>query len=120
MTPDELRAMQAPLKERYLADPGAAVVTLRAAGDVSAPDVSCRLSTGKALVEALHLHPRWRLIDLWFDTWLVGSAFLQVEPHGPRAMFQPQWEEAALVLGVVTLSCLSYLILRIRAVEIVK
>ena len=56
MTPDELRAMQAPLKERYRADPGAAVVTLRAAGDLSAPDVSCRLSTGKALVEA-GLHP---------------------------------------------------------------
>ena len=40
MTPDELRAMQAPLKERYRADPQAAVVTLRAAGDISAPAVT--------------------------------------------------------------------------------
>jgi uncharacterized OsmC-like protein len=56
MTPDELRALQAPLKERYRADPGTAVVTLRAAGDISAPSVSCALSTGKALVEA-GLHP---------------------------------------------------------------
>jgi OsmC-like protein len=40
MTPDELRAMQAPLKERYRADPARAVVTLRAAGDISARDVS--------------------------------------------------------------------------------
>jgi uncharacterized OsmC-like protein len=56
MTPDELRALQAPLKERYRADPGAAIVTLRASGDVSAPNVSCRVSTGKALVEA-GLHP---------------------------------------------------------------
>jgi len=56
MTPDELRAMQAPLKERYRADQQAAIVTLRAEGDIHASDVSCRLSTGKALVEA-GLHP---------------------------------------------------------------
>ena len=36
MTPDELRALQAPLKERYRQDADAAVVTLRAAGDVAA------------------------------------------------------------------------------------
>jgi uncharacterized OsmC-like protein len=56
MTPDELRALQAPLKERYRADPEAAVVTLRAEGDVSAPNVACRVTTGRALVEA-GLHP---------------------------------------------------------------
>jgi uncharacterized OsmC-like protein len=56
MTPDALRALQAPLKERYRQDPEAAVVTLRAAGDVAAPSVTCRVTTGRALVEA-GLHP---------------------------------------------------------------
>jgi ABC-2 type transport system permease protein len=75
---------------------------------------------GKSLVDALHLHPRWRLIDLWYDCYLVGSRLLRVDSQGPQPVLQPRWEEAALVLGVVTLICLSYLILRIRGVEIVK
>jgi uncharacterized OsmC-like protein len=56
MTPDELRALQAPLKARYREDPAAAVVTLRAAGELGAEDVTCKVSTGRALVEA-GLHP---------------------------------------------------------------
>jgi uncharacterized OsmC-like protein len=56
MTPDELRELQAPLKARYREDPGSAVVTLRASGDVGAPDVACKVTTGRALVEA-GLHP---------------------------------------------------------------
>jgi uncharacterized OsmC-like protein len=56
MTPDELRALQAPLKARYREDPAAAVVTLRASGDVGASEVTCKLTTGRALVEA-GLHP---------------------------------------------------------------
>ena len=56
MTPDELRALQAPLKARYREDPQAAVVTLRAAGDLNASGVTCSLTTGRALVEA-GLHP---------------------------------------------------------------
>jgi uncharacterized OsmC-like protein len=56
MTPDELRALQAPLKARYREDPAAAVVTLRASGDIAAGTVTCKLTTGEALVEA-GLHP---------------------------------------------------------------
>ena len=56
MTPDELRALQAPLKARYREDPATAVVTLRASGDLAAPNVTCKLTTGQALVEA-GLHP---------------------------------------------------------------
>jgi uncharacterized OsmC-like protein len=56
MTPEELRALQAPLKARYREDPAAAVVTLRASGDVTAPAATCRVTTGRALVEA-GLHP---------------------------------------------------------------
>jgi uncharacterized OsmC-like protein len=56
MQADELRALQAPLKQRYRDDPGSAVVTLRATGALDAPGVSCRVDTGRALVEA-GLHP---------------------------------------------------------------
>ncbi|HEY7112372.1 MAG TPA: OsmC family protein [Thermoanaerobaculia bacterium] len=55
MNADELRSLQGPLKERYRADGSAALVTLRAQGRVGA-GVSCRVETGKALVEA-GLHP---------------------------------------------------------------
>jgi len=51
----ELRALQAPLKDRYREDPGAALVTLRAEGRVG-EGVSCSVATGRALVEA-GLHP---------------------------------------------------------------
>jgi uncharacterized OsmC-like protein len=52
---DELRALQAPIKERYRADAESAVVTLRAAGRIG-EGVSCSVQTGRALVEA-GLHP---------------------------------------------------------------
>ena len=50
-----LRALQAPLKDRYRADPDAAVVTLRAAGDIG-EGVTCSVQTGQELVRA-GLHP---------------------------------------------------------------
>ena len=55
MNAEELRALQAPLKERYRADPASAVVTLRAEGRLG-EDLTCRVDTGRALVEA-GLHP---------------------------------------------------------------
>jgi uncharacterized OsmC-like protein len=55
MNADELRSLQSPLKEKYRADGSAALVTLRAQGRVGV-GVSCRVETGKALVEA-GLHP---------------------------------------------------------------
>jgi uncharacterized OsmC-like protein len=56
MDTDSLRALQAPLKERYQADPTAALVTLRAEGQLDGDDVACSVQTGRALVEA-GLHP---------------------------------------------------------------
>jgi uncharacterized OsmC-like protein len=50
-----LKALQAPLKEKYRDTPEAAVVTLKAEGRIG-EGVSCRLETGKAMVEA-GLHP---------------------------------------------------------------
>jgi ABC-type transport system involved in multi-copper enzyme maturation permease subunit len=79
----------------------------------------CRLLSG-ALVGGLHFHPRWRLMDLWNDLSVVGSTCLQVQAQRPGFLTQPAWYEAALVLGGVSLSCLTYLVLRIRAVEIVR
>jgi uncharacterized OsmC-like protein len=55
MDRDELRALQAPIKDRYREDPASAVVTLRASGTLG-EGVSCSVQTGKALVEA-GLHP---------------------------------------------------------------
>lgn len=56
MLSDELRALQAPLKERYRAAPEQAVITLSATGALDEHAVSCRVDTGRALVEA-GLHP---------------------------------------------------------------
>ena len=55
MNADELRSLQAPLKEHYRQRPDAALITLRAEGRIG-EGVSCKLETGKALVEA-GLHP---------------------------------------------------------------
>jgi uncharacterized OsmC-like protein len=56
MDREQLRAVQAPLKSRYRDDPAAAMVTLRASGELDATDVACSVATGRALVEA-GLHP---------------------------------------------------------------
>jgi uncharacterized OsmC-like protein len=55
MDAQELKALQAPIKERYRNEPGAAVVTLRAEGRIG-EGIACRVDTGRALVEA-GLHP---------------------------------------------------------------
>jgi len=51
-----LRELQAPLKVRYRDEPAAAVVTLRAEGDLAGDAIVCKVETGRALVEA-GLHP---------------------------------------------------------------
>jgi uncharacterized OsmC-like protein len=55
MDRDELRSIQAPLKQRYAEEPEEAVVTLRASGSLG-EGVSCSVDTGRALAEA-GLHP---------------------------------------------------------------
>ena len=56
MRPEDLRALQAPLKEAYRTTPEQAVVTLRATGRLDETAVSCHVDTGRAMVEA-GLHP---------------------------------------------------------------
>ena len=55
MNADQLRALQAPLKQKYKEDANAAVVTLRASGEAN-DGIVCKVETGRALVEA-GLHP---------------------------------------------------------------
>jgi uncharacterized OsmC-like protein len=52
----ELRAIQAPIKERYRADPTAARITLRATGALDDSLIACKVETGRALAVA-GLHP---------------------------------------------------------------
>ena len=55
MDPTQLRELQAPIKERYRDDPGAALITLEADGTLD-DGISCSVDTGRALVRA-GLHP---------------------------------------------------------------
>ena len=52
----ELRALQAPIKERYKADPATALITLRAKGTLDQSGIACKVETGRALAVA-GLHP---------------------------------------------------------------
>jgi hypothetical protein len=74
----------------------------------------------RALVELLRMSPRFRLIDVWGCTYLLGNRFLGIAPENVRPQLQPPAAEAALVLAGATFLCLSYLVMRIRAVEIVS
>jgi uncharacterized OsmC-like protein len=56
MNSEQLKALQAPLKSAYRNDPGSAVITLEAEGLLGEESISCKVDTGKALVEA-GLHP---------------------------------------------------------------
>jgi len=55
MQTEELRALQAPIKERYREEPAAALVTLAAEGELG-EGVACSVNTGRAIAEA-GLHP---------------------------------------------------------------
>ena len=56
MNADELRAIQAPLKERYRAEPDAARLTLHASGTLDSAAIACKVETDRALAVA-GLHP---------------------------------------------------------------
>jgi uncharacterized OsmC-like protein len=55
MNAAELKNLQAPIKEKYRENPGSAIITLRATGKIN-DGISCKVETGRALVEA-GLHP---------------------------------------------------------------
>lgn len=51
-----LRAVQAPIKDKYKADPSAAIITLKARGSIDDTNIACKVETGRALAIA-GLHP---------------------------------------------------------------
>src|SRR5688500_3712239 len=51
-----LRAMQAPIKDKYKSDPKAAFITLKAKGTLDDSNIACKVETGRALAVA-GLHP---------------------------------------------------------------
>jgi uncharacterized OsmC-like protein len=53
---EALRAVQQPLKDAYREDPDAAMITLRARGELGTESISCSVETGRALAVA-GLHP---------------------------------------------------------------
>jgi uncharacterized OsmC-like protein len=55
MQPEELRNLQAPLKDKYREQPDSAIITLKAEGKIG-DGISCKVDTGKAIIEA-GLHP---------------------------------------------------------------
>ncbi len=55
MNAEQLRAMQAPMKDKYKTQPEAALITLRAKGSLG-EGITCKVDTGRALAEA-GLHP---------------------------------------------------------------
>lgn len=55
MQSEELRNLQAPLKEKYREQPESAVITLKAQGKIG-EGISCKVQTGRALIDA-GLHP---------------------------------------------------------------
>jgi uncharacterized OsmC-like protein len=55
MNSKELKALQAPLKEKYLQEPESAMITLKAQGNIG-ENISCKVETGRAIVQA-GLHP---------------------------------------------------------------
>lgn len=52
MKADDLRTLQAPLKSRYREDPDSATVTMRAEGRLDGEGLTCKVDTGRALIEA--------------------------------------------------------------------
>ena len=56
MDASQLKALQAPLKQRYRDDPESARFTLSASGMLGAEAITCRVETGSQLAEA-GLHP---------------------------------------------------------------
>ena len=56
MDANALRAMQAPLKERYKSEPKTALITLKAKGTLDSASIACKVETGRALAAA-GLHP---------------------------------------------------------------
>jgi len=72
------------------------------------------------LVGILKWDARFRLLDLWNDMSLLGRACLGYEHARLGMQPQPTYFDAGLTLAGVSLLCLIFLNLRIRAVDIIR
>src|ERR1700758_4556570 len=69
-----LRALQAPIKERYKTDPKAAVITLKAHGTLDDSNIACKVETGRALaVAGLHPATGGSGLELWSGDMLLEA-----------------------------------------------
>jgi len=57
MEAQELRSLQAPLKDKYRETPQAAVITLKAEGSLGGEGITCNIETGRAIAAVAGLHP---------------------------------------------------------------
>ncbi len=79
-------------------------------------------SIGRGLVDGMRFDPRWRLIDLWNDMYLIGH-WIWGTPHQqlrPLSQAQPEYWQAAVVVVALWACCVVYLHRRIQAVEVVS
>jgi hypothetical protein len=67
MTPDALRALQTPLKQRYRTDPASALITSHAIATLTPGGISCRVESGSHGTE-VGLHPATG--GVWLGVWL--------------------------------------------------
>jgi uncharacterized OsmC-like protein len=56
MNSEQLKSLQAPLKEKYKENPESAIITLKAEGSLG-EGVTCNIETGKKLAAVAGLHP---------------------------------------------------------------
>ena len=77
-------------------------------------------SLGAFLVDGQQFDPRWRLLDLWNNLYLIGLWCLDADREKIRPLSQPEFWQAATVVGMVCLACMLFLRKRVQAVEIVQ
>ena len=109
----ELRATQAPIKEKYKTDPKAAFITLKAKGSIDQEGIACKVETGRALAVA-GLHPATggsglelcsgdmlleALVACAGVTVSAVAAAMSVKLRGGRVVAQGKWD-ARGTLGV--------------------
>src|ERR1700674_5627088 len=74
MDAGELRAMQAPIKDRYKSEPKAAFITLKAKGTLDDTNIACKVETGRALaVAGLHPATGGAGMELWSGDMLLEA-----------------------------------------------
>ena len=90
----ELRAMQAPIKDRYKEDPSAAVITLKAKGSTDTEGLTCKVETGRALFHRRQGQLNLSCSQCHDDNWgksLAGNPIPQAHPTG-YPLYRLEWQ----------------------------